>query len=164
MELNREQREAVEYLNGSLLVIAGAGSGKTRTIVAKIEHLIRKGYDPKRILAITFTNKAAKELKERIRQSLGVNLPWVGTFHSVANRILRWAGKYIGINPDFVILDREDSRRVLKEILKNFDTELDAALYEEAISKYKEGGKYISTDGGFISVDSLDHFWEIFEA
>jgi len=164
VELNREQREAVEYLNGSLLVIAGAGSGKTRTIVAKIEHLIRKGYDPKRILAITFTNKAAKELKERIKQSLGVNLPWVGTFHSVANRILRWAGKYIGINPDFVILDREDSRRVLKEILKNFDTELDATLYEEAISKYKEGGKYISTDGGFISVDSLDHFWEIFEA
>ncbi|HIP98280.1 MAG TPA: ATP-dependent DNA helicase Rep [Aquifex aeolicus] len=164
MELNKEQREAVEYLDGALLVIAGAGSGKTRTIVAKIEYLIRKGFDPKRILAITFTNKAAKELKDRIKNSLGVNLPWVGTFHSVANRILRWGGKFIGINPDFVILDREDARRVLREVLKEFDTEFKDTLYEEAISKYKEGGKFISTDGGFIAIDTLDHFWEIFEA
>ncbi len=164
MELNKEQREAVEYLDGALLVIAGAGSGKTRTIVAKIEYLIRKGFDPKRILAITFTNKAAKELKDRIKNSLGVNLPWVGTFHSVANRILRWGGKFIGIAPDFVILDREDARRVLKQVLKDFDTDLDDNLYEEAISKYKEGGKFISTDEGFIAIDTLDHFWEVFEA
>jgi len=164
VELNKEQREAVEYLDGALLVIAGAGSGKTRTIVAKIEYLIRKGFDPKRILAITFTNKASKELKDRIKNSLGVNLPWVGTFHSVANRILRLGGKHIGINPDFVILDREDARRVLKQVLKDFDTDFEDTLYEEAISKYKEGGKFISTDGGLIAIDTLDHFWEIFEA
>ena len=143
-ELNPQQKEAVEYLGGSLLVVAGAGSGKTKTLVAKIEHLIKNGYDPRRILAITFTNKAAKELKERIKNTLGVSLPWVGTFHSVANKILRLAGKRIGIKPDFVILDREDSKRVLKQVLKTLQVEYEDDLYEEAISKYKEGSKFFT--------------------
>jgi len=163
-ELNPQQREAVEYLGGSLLVVAGAGSGKTKTLVAKIEHLIKNGYDPRRILAITFTNKAAKELKERIKNTLGVSLPWVGTFHSVANRILRLAGKKIGIKPDFVILDREDSKRVLKQVLKNLQVEYEEDLYEEAISKYKEGSQFFTYKDRIYSIDQIEDFWDVFEA
>ncbi|HIC09008.1 MAG TPA: ATP-dependent DNA helicase Rep [Aquificales bacterium] len=163
-ELNPQQKEAVEYLGGSLLVVAGAGSGKTKTLVAKIEHLIKNGYDPRRILAITFTNKAAKELKERIKNTLGVSLPWVGTFHSVANKILRLAGKRIGIKPDFVILDREDSKRVLKQVLKTLQVEYEDDLYEEAISKYKEGSKFFTYKDRVYSIDQIEDFWEVFEA
>lgn len=163
-DLNPQQREAVEYNGGSLLIVAGAGSGKTKTLVSKIEYLIKQNYDPKRILAITFTNKAARELKERIKQNLGVNLPWVGTFHSVAGRILRIAGKFVGIKEDFVILDREESKKVLKQVLKNFDTELEDELYAEAISKFKEGSNFFTYADKVYSVDSLDDFWDIFEA
>ncbi len=163
-ELNPQQREAAEYLGGSLLVVAGAGSGKTKTLVAKIEHLIKSGYDPKRILAITFTNKAAKELKERIEKTLGVKLPWVGTFHSVANRILRLGGYRLGIKPDFVILDREEAKKVLKQVLKEFETEYEDDLYEEAISKYKEGSKIFTYKDKVYSVDQIEDFWDIFGA
>ncbi|NPB05439.1 MAG: UvrD-helicase domain-containing protein, partial [Aquificae bacterium] len=163
-ELNPQQREAAEYLGGSLLVVAGAGSGKTKTLVAKVEHLIRSGYDPKRILAITFTNKAAKELKERIEKTLGVKLPWVGTFHAVAGKILRLAGGRIGIRPDFIVFDRDDAKRVLKQVLKEFDPEYEADLYEEAIIKFKEGSKTFSYGGNTYAVDHLEDFWEVFEA
>jgi len=162
--LNPRQREAATYLGGSLLIVAGAGSGKTKTLVARIEHLIRSGCDPRRILAITFTNKAAKELKERVKNDLGVNLPWAGTFHSVANRMLRMAGKYIGIKPDFVILDREDAKRVLKEVLRNFETEYEEGLYEEAIAKFKEGSRFFTYKDNLYSVDQIGDFWEVFDA
>ncbi len=163
-QLNPQQREAALYTGGSLLIVAGAGSGKTKTLVAKIEHLIRSGYDPRRILAITFTNKAAKELRERIEKALGVKLPWVGTFHSVANRILRLAGKYIGIKPDFVILDADDSRRVLKQVLKELETEFEDELYAEAIAKYKEGSKTFTYKDEVYSIEQIGDFWEVFDA
>ena len=163
-ELNPQQREAVKYLEGNLLIVAGAGSGKTKTLVSKVEYLIQKGYDPKRILAITFTNKAAKELKDRIKNTLGVSLPWAGTFHSVANKLLRLAGKHIGIKPDFVILDREDSKRVLKQVLKNLNVEYEDDLYEEAINKFKEGSKVFTYKDKTYSIDQIEDFWDVYEA
>jgi DNA helicase-2/ATP-dependent DNA helicase PcrA len=162
--LNKEQREAVEFMGRPLLVVAGAGSGKTKTLVAKIEHLIKNGYDPKRILAITFTNKAAKELKERIKKTLGVSLPWVGTFHSVAGRILRMGGHRLGLSPDFVILDRDDSESLLKLILKELETDLKADFYLEAISKYKEGKDTFSYKGEIYKIDQLEDFDTVFNA
>jgi len=163
-ELNPQQREAVEYLGGSLLVVAGAGSGKTKTLVSKIEYLIQNGYDPKRILAITFTNKAAKELKDRIKEKLGVKLPWVGTFHSVCARILRKFAPKLELKPDFVIFDREDSKRVLKQVLKEFEPELEDELYLTAIEKYKEGSRFFQYKDRILSIDQVEDFWDIFDA
>ncbi|NPB06985.1 MAG: ATP-dependent helicase [Aquificae bacterium] len=113
MELNERQREAVEH-EGPLLVVAGAGSGKTRTLVAKVEHLIKKGHPPERILCLTFTNKAAREIKKRIEETLRVELPWVGTFHAVAYRILKREADALGLPPDFTVADERQARQLFK--------------------------------------------------
>lgn len=119
--LNVAQRKAVEYVGGPELVIAGAGSGKTRVLTCKIANLIRNGYDPGRIMALTFTNKAAREMKERIA---GMVSPWeaakiwAGTFHSIFLRILRSNSDLIGYGKDFTIYDQADSRSLLKMLVK----------------------------------------------
>ncbi|MCB9163397.1 MAG: UvrD-helicase domain-containing protein [Flavobacteriales bacterium] len=134
--LNPAQRAAVENTDGPTMVIAGAGSGKTKVLTVRIAHLMTKGVDPFRILALTFTNKAAKEMKERIARLLA-DIPglstearnlWMGTFHSVFARILRAEADKLGYPKDFTIYDTDDSRSVIKAIVKEW--KLDDKLYK----------------------------------
>ena len=120
-ELNDDQKKPVLHKNGPLIVIAGAGSGKTRVLTYRIVHLINEGVDPFNILALTFTNKAAKEMKKRISQSVGDSIAkniWMGTFHSVFARILRSEASFIGYPTSFTIYDTQDSERLVSNIIK----------------------------------------------
>lgn len=131
--LNAQQREAVEYNEGPSLIIAGAGSGKTRVLTYKIAYLLEQGMYPQSILALTFTNKAAREMKERIAQLVGekrARYLWMGTFHSVFSRILRTEADKIGYNSNFTIADSADSRSLIKTIIKQFL--LDDKVYKPA--------------------------------
>ena len=128
--LNAQQLEAVTYMDGPQLVIAGAGSGKTRVLTYKIVHLLAKGYEPWRIMALTFTNKAAKEMRERIQSIVGPAIAsklWMGTFHSIFARILRLHADRIGFKSNFTIYDVSDSRSLIKTIIKDMD--LDEKVY-----------------------------------
>ncbi len=119
--LNESQRAAVEYCDGPQLVIAGAGSGKTRVLTYKIAHLLTHGYKPDEIIALTFTKKAATEMQNRIQQIVGVNAArrlWMGTFHSLFSRILRREAGRLGFKSDFTIYDQSDSRSLVKAIIK----------------------------------------------
>ena len=141
--LNEPQYEAVTTLQGPLMVLAGAGSGKTRVLTMRIAHLITNGVDPFQILALTFTNKAAKEMKERIAKVVGnsnARSLWMGTFHSVFARILRSEAHYLGFPSNFTIYDTQDSLNVLKKVLKELN--IDSDLYkpkkvQSRISAYK---------------------------
>lgn len=130
-ELNTPQKQAVETTEGPVMVIAGAGSGKTRVLTYRIAHLINKGIDPFNILALTFTNKAAQEMKERIGKIVGFaearNL-WMGTFHSVFAKILRAEAEKIGYPRNFTIYDTQDSKNLIKTILK--ELQLDEKIYK----------------------------------
>jgi len=120
--LNEQQLEAVEHSGTPLLILAGAGSGKTKTLTAKATHMIKQGkVKPKEILLVTFTNKAAGEMRERVNSAVGTNLPYVGTFHSISSRILRKSGNEIGIKPGYVIYDAGDQQDLIKTILKDMD-------------------------------------------
>ena len=132
-KLNEQQRAAVEYCDGPQLVIAGAGSGKTRVLTYKIVHLLNQGYEPWRIMALTFTNKAAREMRERIEPLAGPEVAaqlWMGTFHSIFSRLLRRNAELIGFKPDFTIYDQSDSRSLIKLIVK--DMGLDDKVYKPA--------------------------------
>ena len=132
-DLNSNQKQAVLHEKGPCLVIAGAGSGKTRVLTYRIAHLIKNGVDPFSILALTFTNKAAKEMKERIENIVGTearNL-WMGTFHSIFSRILRSDGYKIGYPSIFTIYDTQDSKNLIKTIVKELN--IDPKLYKENI-------------------------------
>lgn len=132
-QLNKQQREAVEYNSGPSLIIAGAGSGKTRVLTYKIAYLMQQGYHPQSILALTFTNKAAREMKERIAQLIGwqyARYLWMGTFHSVFSRILRTEAERIGFTANFTIFDSADSRNLIKTIIKQL--QLDDKVYKPA--------------------------------
>jgi DNA helicase-2/ATP-dependent DNA helicase PcrA len=130
-ELNDAQRKAVESTEGPVMVIAGAGSGKTRVLTYRIAHLINKGIDPFNILSLTFTNKAAREMKSRIGQIIGstesANI-WMGTFHSVFARVLRFEAGLIGYPSNFTIYDTQDSRNAIKSIIK--ELKLDDKIYK----------------------------------
>lgn len=130
-QLNRQQREAVLWLDSPQLVIAGAGSGKTRVLTYKIIHLLAKGYKPWRIMALTFTNKAAREMRERIDALVGDEVSkrlWMGTFHSIFLRILRSHSEKIGYRKDFTIYDADDSKALVKTIIKEMN--LDDKIYK----------------------------------
>ena len=129
-ELNVSQREAVLYNDGPSLVIAGAGSGKTRVLTYKIAHLMELGYDPWNILALTFTNKAAREMKERIAKQVGerARYLWMGTFHSIFSRILRVEAETIGFTSNYTIYDTSDSKSLIKSIIK--EMQLDDKTYK----------------------------------
>src|SRR5215471_8455063 len=120
--LNPEQREAVETLDGPVLVLAGAGTGKTRVLTTRIAHILSTGRArPSEILAVTFTNKAAREMKARVGILLGQiveGMPWLGTFHSIGAKILRRHAELVGLKPDFTILDTDDQIRLLKQLLE----------------------------------------------
>ena len=127
--LNPEQRAAVEQTEGPVMIIAGAGSGKTRVITYRVAHLIRKGVDSFNILVLTFTNKAAREMRERITHVVGGEAKniWMGTFHSVFAKLLRVEADKIGYPNNFTIYDTDDSKSVLRAILKEMN--LDDKLY-----------------------------------
>lgn len=130
-QLNDSQRSAVEYCDGAQLVIAGAGAGKTRVLTFKIAYLLQQGYQPWNILALTFTNKAAREMKERIGGMVGNDTARrlsMGTFHSVFARILRSEARSIGYDPNFTIYDQNDSRQLVKNIIK--EMQLDDKAYK----------------------------------
>ena len=132
-KLNGPQREAVEYIDGPELVIAGAGSGKTRVLTYKIVHLLAHDYEPWRIMALTFTNKAAREMRSRIETLVGEKTAsklWMGTFHSIFSKILHINSSRIGYRSDFTIYDTSDSKSLIKMIIK--DMNLDEKVYKPA--------------------------------
>jgi len=129
--LNQSQRDAVEYCDGPQLVIAGAGSGKTRVLTMKIAYLLTHGYQPHEIIALTFTKKAATEMQQRIQQLVGAapaRRLWMGTFHSLFSRILRREAERLGFKSDFTIYDQSDSRSLVKAIIKEMN--LDDKIYK----------------------------------
>ncbi len=125
--LNTAQREAVEALEGPVLMLAGAGTGKTRALTTRVAHLINTGHArPNEILAVTFTNKAAREMKSRVGGLLGTvveGMPWLGTFHGTSARILRRHAELVGLQPNFTILDTDDQLRLLKQVLQANDVD-----------------------------------------
>ncbi|KKW10986.1 MAG: ATP-dependent helicase PcrA [Parcubacteria group bacterium GW2011_GWA2_49_9] len=191
--LNARQREAVEHTEGPLLIVAGAGAGKTRVITHRILHLIKQGVAPESILAITFTNKAAKEMRERVRQLLGssfqllgqtegmehprsqnlkaISFPWLGTFHSLGVYILRENSQRLGLSKRFTIFDRSDSIRALKEAIR--ETDLDPKQFEPGKilgSISREKGKMVTceefkarSEGDYYPAIVAD-IWEKYEA
>jgi DNA helicase-2/ATP-dependent DNA helicase PcrA len=133
-ELNPTQRAAAQATEGPVMIIAGAGSGKTRVLTYRIAHLMEKNVDAFNILALTFTNKAAKEMKERISKIVGVkeakNL-WMGTFHSVFAKLLRIEAEKIGYPSNFIIYDTDDCKSIIKDILKQLN--LDDKIYKPSM-------------------------------
>src|SRR5687768_9057036 len=127
--LNESQRKAVEQTDGPVMIIAGAGSGKTRVLTYRIAYLISKGVDPFNILVLTFTNKAAREMRERIMHLVGPEAKniWMGTFHSVFAKLLRVEADKIGYPNNFTIYDTDDSKSVYRAVLKEMN--LDDKLY-----------------------------------
>jgi len=158
--LNNEQREAVLYIEGPSMVIAGAGSGKTRVLTHKIVHLLRNGYLPNQIMVLTFTNKAAKEMRERIEKMVGpgyASALWMGTFHSIFAKILRREAGLLGYPSNFTIYDTIDSKNVIKQIIK--DLNLDPKVYDpkkiqSRISKFRNN---LVTADYYQSLDDMRH-------
>ena len=133
-DLNKEQRRAVIHKDGPLMVIAGAGSGKTRVLTHRIIHLLKEGVNPFNILSLTFTNKAAKEMRNRIENIIGNSIAknlWMGTFHSVFSRILRFESEKINYPRNFTIYDTEDSKQLIKSIIKELN--LDKDIYKTGL-------------------------------
>ena len=150
-QLDDSQREAVLYNDGPSLVVAGAGSGKTRVLTYKIVHLLQSGYQPHNLLALTFTNKAAREMKNRIASAVNeysTRYLWMGTFHSIFYRILRREAQYTGYPDNFTIYDQDDSKNLIKTILK--EMHLDDKTYRPGtiqgrISRAKKRCRLTST-------------------
>ena len=159
-ELNESQLAPVVHKDGPMIVVAGAGSGKTRVLTHRITNLMLKGVDPFSILALTFTNKAAREMKERIISLVGGNEAkniWMGTFHSIFARILRNEADKLGYDRRFTIYDTQDSDRVISSIIKDFS--LDKDLY-----KYKEIRNRISMfKNNLITVNAYQNNSELVE-
>src|SRR5512136_2199424 len=133
-ELNEAQRQAVINTEGPALVIAGAGAGKTRVLTYRIVHLLQLGVPAGKILALTFTNKAAKEMKERIARIVNPEIArylWMGTFHSIFAKILRMEGKRLGYKPNFTIYDSSDSKSLIRTIIKELS--LDDNIYKPGV-------------------------------
>ena len=146
--LNQKQKEAVETLEGPLLILAGAGSGKTKTLTHRIANLIQQGTRPEEILALTFTNKAAREMRERLAGLLGMHnsytfMPWMGTFHSICVKILRREAENVGLSEKFIIYDTSDRQTLIKHAMKRLsisEKKLKARAIESAISNAKNQG------------------------
>src|SRR3989339_97925 len=151
--LNKEQREAALHMKGPILIVAGAGAGKTKTITHRIVNLIKNGVAPERILAVTFTNKAAKEMRERVIAEIEKNaqmtqeqdnIPFVSTFHSLGVYIIKENARILGLTKYFTILDESDSTSLVKEALKEID--IDPKMYDPKKIKNiisREKGKFI---------------------
>src|SRR3989344_5384830 len=175
--LNEAQKEAVLTQNGPLLIVAGAGSGKTKVLTHRIAHLIYQGVLPDKILAVTFTNKAAGEMRERVSRLLNAkpcalnadNTPWIGTFHSLGAWILRREAKTAGLAKNFVIFDEEDGLAIMKESIK--ELELDPKQFQpsrikKTISR-KKGGLETADDFASEAKDlfskTLAQIWQTYD-
>ncbi len=166
-ELNPSQCDAVLYTEGDSMVIAGAGSGKTRVLTYKIAHLLEEGVDPQSILVLTFTNKAAGEMKQRIADRIGgkrARYLWMGTFHSIFSRILRKEADKIGYSPKFTIYDQTDSQNLIKSIIK--DMQLDDKKYKPNViqNRISNAKNQIKTASDYIQnaeIFKYDRFCEI---
>lgn len=167
--LNPEQRAAAEQTEGPVMIIAGAGAGKTRTLTYRIAHLLEQGADPFRILALTFTNKAAREMNERITRLVGpaARALWMGTFHSIFAKILRAEAPLLGYDKSFSIYDTDDSKALIKKIVKDFN--LDPKQYKDSrilyrISMAKNSlisAEYYVENGAYQEEDSLARMPEL---
>ncbi len=163
-QLNPAQRQAVEYIQGPSLVIAGAGSGKTRVLTYKVVHLINNGYHPTEILVLTFTNKAANEMRQRIEKMIGAGqagLLWMGTFHSIFAKILRHEAHHIGYPANYTIYDTIDSRNVIKQVIRELELnpkDYPINLIHSRISRAKNNlitAEYYSQQEKLIQQDSM---------
>jgi DNA helicase-2/ATP-dependent DNA helicase PcrA len=160
-ELNPSQCDAVLYTDGDCMVIAGAGSGKTRVLTYRIAHLLEEGVEPWAILALTFTNKAAGEMKQRIAMKVGENRArylWMGTFHSIFSRILRTEASYLGYSSNFTIYDQTDSQNLIKSIIKEMqldDKTYKANVVQNRISNAKN--RLITASGYVQNADIYKH-------
>jgi DNA helicase-2/ATP-dependent DNA helicase PcrA len=155
-KLNREQRCAAETLQGPVLILAGAGSGKTRALTYRLANLIDHGVPSYKILALTFTNKAAKEMKKRVADLIGqkeADDAWISTFHSTCARILRRDIEKLGYNRSFAIYDDDDQNRVMKEILKKLNIDENFISTREIRGKISDGSDEILTSirAGYVS-------------
>ena len=173
--LNEKQKEAALHREGPLLIVAGAGAGKTKTITHRIVNLIKSGVAPEKILAVTFTNKAAKEMRDRIMSEIeklgGQNtLPHVSTFHSLGVHIIKENARALGLNRHFTILDENDSYSFIKEILKELDIESEPGKIRNIISREK--GNFVDVEsyrerlnayGGSQIVRIVAQVWPIYE-
>lgn len=156
-ELNEAQRAAAMQTEGPVMIIAGAGSGKTKTLTYRIAHILGKGTDPFRVLALTFTNKAAREMKERITALIGDEgkSVWMGTFHAIFARILRTEAEHLGYPKSFVIYDTDDSKNLIKRIVK--EQNLDPKTYTASYVAYRIS----MAKGNLISPDEYENYAEI---
>jgi DNA helicase-2/ATP-dependent DNA helicase PcrA len=167
--LNTPQNQAVETTKGPLLVLAGAGTGKTKVLTSRIIHILSQGLAaPYEVLAVTFTNKAAAEMKNRMRESIGdtVDSLWVGTFHGIAARILRRNAEALGFTADFTIIDDDDQTRLLKQILGDFNIDIKQfapKAYLSKISRLKDAGKSIITDSD-LALPRLKEVFSIYQS
>ncbi len=154
--LNREQQAAVEHGDGPLMVLAGAGTGKTRVLVHRIAHLVDTGADPRAILAVTFTNKAAGEMKTRLRALLGARADamWIGTFHATCAKLLRRYGHAVGLTKSFVIFDDDDQIKLVERLLK--ETKLDEAVSARTILSRIDRAKNRGIDPLKVKTGSFD--------
>lgn len=151
MNLNKEQEDAIKSENEAILVLAGAGTGKTRVIIKKIEEIVKNGMDAEKIVATTFTNKAAKEMKERLVKGIGEkgNKIICGTFHRISAQILREHGKLIGVEENFQILNEDDQNKLIKRIAKEENIEIKSPRKAaEEIATYKESSGKKKIDSG----------------
>src|SRR5271163_4625450 len=139
-DLTDAQREAVTHINGPLLILAGAGSGKTRVITRRVAYLLDQGVHPGNILAITFTNKAAGEMRQRVESLMPGNKVWISTFHALGARLLRQYADDLGLDRNFTIYDQTDRARVVKTALEDLNIDTDRFTPDKvmgAISKAK---------------------------
>ncbi len=170
-KLNKEQKIAVEHKNGPLLVLSGAGTGKTRVLTSRFVYIVKNlNVDFNRIIAVTFTNKAANEIKERVKTAIQSNIdsPWVGTFHSIFAKFLRKHSGLVNLKSNFTILDIEDQKKLLKQVLEycKIDKDISEAIYHNEIQNLKDNKIFFNENkkiSKFSSIERLDDIYSYYQ-
>ena len=165
--LNKEQKIAVEHQKGPLLVLSGAGTGKTRVLTSRFVYIVKYlKFDFNRIIAVTFTNKAANEIKERVNKALEHNIesPWIGTFHSIFAKFLRKHAHFVGLKSNFNILDSEDQKKLIKQVLEycKIDKEVSESIYLNEIQNLKDQKIFPQDKSKILKYSSLENIDEIY--
>ena len=165
--LNKEQKIAVEHQKGPLLVLSGAGTGKTRVLTSRFVYIVKNlKFDFNRIIAVTFTNKAANEIKERVKKALDQNIesPWIGTFHSIFAKFLRKHAHHVGLKSNFNILDSEDQKKLIKQVLEycKIDKEVSESIYLNEIQNIKDEKIFPQDKSKILKYSSLENIDEIY--
>jgi len=165
--LNKEQKIAVEHQKGPLLVLSGAGTGKTRVLTSRFVYIVKNlKFDFNRIIAVTFTNKAANEIKERVKKALDQNIesPWIGTFHSIFAKFLRKHAHHVGLKSNFNILDSEDQKKLIKQVLEycKIDKEVSESIYLNEIQNLKDEKIFPQDKSKILKYSSLENIDEIY--